>query len=377
MTKTIFWKNLIGQERTKETLGNAFTHETLGHAYLFCGDAGAGKFQAALELSMALLCLGEGNVPCYSCESCAKILRNAHQDFHVVAPVALEKEQRSSDGKLNQEGWRYLSTCMQEKISKPYAEELSSGTASIPLEWVKEINHAIVRGAVSAGMNIAVIDDVDIMNKESANAMLKTLEEPPPHTLLILLTTRPQSVLPTIISRCQILRLGAVPADQIQEALINRFGFDASPAVDEAVRLCMGAPGKALSMCENSMGNLAAQAARLLDLCIANDWQAIGAFIDELSAHGGSDAHEKLLMRLAHGVRNRFLSGLSVSATYIDTLDFAEVGKGGSFPSADVASVQRLLKACQDAISALRAYGNVSLVFVHFILTLTEIIHGK
>jgi DNA polymerase III delta' subunit len=374
MTKNIVWKNLMGQERAKEALGSAFRRGSLGHAYLFCGDAGVGKFQAAVELSMAILCEKGPDVPCYSCDSCVKIERNAHQDFHVIAPVTLEKEHKSSDGKLNQDGWRYLSQSMREKINRPYAEGRFQGTASVPVEWVKEINHAIMRGAVSAGKNITIIDDIDALNKESANAMLKTLEEPPANTLLVLITFRPQSVLPTIISRCQLLRFGAVSEAIIKDALVNRFEIALSPAATEAVRLCMGSPGRALWLCENSGNEELHGSDRLLALCVANDWHGIGAFVDERAVRGSSEENEKLLIRLAYGVRSRFLSGIAGSTTYIDGLDSAYAGE---FPPADCASVERLIKACQDAITALRSYGNVSLVFVNFILTVMEIIHGK
>ena len=112
MTKTLLWKNLVGQDRVKEVLANAFTHEMLGHAYLFCGDEGTGKFAAALELSMALLCSDPGKAPCYACDSCTKVLRYAHPDFHVIMPVSLEKEHKK-DGKLSAEGWNFLASSVQ------------------------------------------------------------------------------------------------------------------------------------------------------------------------------------------------------------------------------------------------------------------------
>ena len=88
--KTLKWTNLLGQERVKEMLSSAVANGTLGHAYLLCGDIGTGTFQAALELSMALLCSSDREVPCYTCEACKKVLRNAHPDFHVIMPVSLE-----------------------------------------------------------------------------------------------------------------------------------------------------------------------------------------------------------------------------------------------------------------------------------------------
>ena len=136
----------------------------------------------------------------------------------------------------------------------------------------------------------------------------------------------------------------------------------------------MGSPGRALSLCENSGNEDLHDSDRLLALCVANDWHGIGAFVDERAVRGSPEENEKLLIRLAYGVRNRFLSGIAGSTTYIDGLDSAYAG---AYPASDCDSVERLIKACQDAITALRSYGNVSLVFVNFILTVMEIIHGK
>jgi DNA polymerase III delta' subunit len=379
MTKTLLWKNLVGQDRVKEVLANAFTHEMLGHAYLFCGDEGTGKFAAALELSMALLCSDPGKAPCYACDSCAKVLRYAHPDFHVIMPVSLEKEHKK-DGKLSAEGWNFLASSVQEKIAQPYALDRSPTVPSIPVEWVKEVNHTIVRGALSAGKNITIITGVDSMNKESANAMLKTLEEPPADTLMLLLTARPQSVLPTIISRCQILRFGSVPSPVIKEAMAKRFGAEgvSGPVIDEAVRFSMGSPGRAMYLCENPSGELAGEAEELLDLCMAGDWQRCAVRVDDLAARGDLDRNERLFMHLAYSVRGGFLRALPGSATYIDAQDFStDGGKTDRLPACDTFTFQRVLKACQDAVAALRSYGNISLVLVNYLLTLMEILHGK
>lgn len=379
MTKTIVWKNLVGQERVKESLANACAHGTLGHAYLFCGDEGTGKFQAALELSMALLCTDGGGCPCYACDSCAKVLRYAHPDFHSILPVCLEKEHKGKDGKLNTEGWSYLTSCVQEKIARPYASQGTRGVPSIPVEWVKEVNHTITRGALSSGKNITLIDGVESMNKESANAMLKTLEEPPAGTLLVLLTSRPQSVLPTIVSRCQIIRFGAVKALEIKQALTGRFGVSApGPVIDEAVRFSMGSLGRALFLCEDPSAGIAEQAMRLLDWCIEENWGDIATCVDELAREGDLDRLERFVMHIAYGVRGCFFRNIGVSATSIDAQDFsADEEYPHVLSFVDTYSFQRLLKACQDAIGALRSYGNISLVFVQYIITLMEIIHGK
>ncbi len=80
---------------------SAFDNGTLGHAYLLCGDAGCGKFAVAFDLAQALLCLSDTQKPCGECVSCKKVKKYSHSDFHVIMPVVLEKEHKSSDGKLS------------------------------------------------------------------------------------------------------------------------------------------------------------------------------------------------------------------------------------------------------------------------------------
>jgi len=171
----IKWKQFAGQERIKDVLGAAYEHNTLGHAYLFCGEAGTGKFAAALELGMALLCKSEHVHPCYECEACRKVLHYTHPDFHVIMPVSLQKEHKSDSSKLTDEGWKYISGAIGARIANPYFPREFSTLPSIPVEWMRELNHAVLRGALEGGKNVAILDGVDTMNKESANSMLKTL----------------------------------------------------------------------------------------------------------------------------------------------------------------------------------------------------------
>jgi DNA polymerase III subunit delta' len=379
VAKTLVWKKLIAQEKIKVMLSNAFANGTIGHAYLFCGEVGTGTFQAAFELSMALLCGSDGEVPCGKCESCEKMLHGAYPDFHVIVPVYLEKEHKGSDGKLNQEGWAFLSSVTQKRIAEPYRAPHHTGIPLIPVEWIKEVNHAIMRGAILKGKNIALIDGVDIMNKESANAMLATLEEPPPDTVLLLATERPQAVLPTIASRCQLLRFGCLPADQMKNALASRFGASISPkSIDEAVDYSSGSLDRAIDFCENSDGVFLEESRALLKECFCGDWEKIAAHVDRLAKDGDREHHEKLLMHLVYLFRNKFLEKIRNAKASTALRTFSQPDTESDFWPESVSSIHPeraalFYKACQTAINGVRAYGNSSIVFVNFIITIMEI----
>jgi DNA polymerase-3 subunit delta' len=367
---TLSWQNLLGQERVKEMLGTAFAAGTLGHAYLFSGEEGVGKFEAAFELALALLCTGGAGAPCRTCASCQKALRNAHPDFHVIVPVALDKEHKASDGKLSPAGWDFLSQNVRERIEAPYRRPSHAGVPAIPVEWIKEVNHAILRGAVEGSRTVAIIAGVDLMNKESANAMLKTLEEPPKNTLIILTTNMPQSILPTIASRCQVVRFGLVPVEHIKEALHQAAGMaEPGAEIERAAQYAMGSVSRALSLLGSDQTESLAEARGFLNACCAGDWPAVSQRIDTLSRADGYEAHTRLFMNLLYLVRNGILRNEGRSSTYIDESD----GVAAASLPPDVRRVERLCSACQDALSALSSNGNCGIIYVNFAITVMEI----
>ncbi len=371
------WQQLAGQNRLKQTLATAFDKNALGHAYLFSGDIGVGTFQAALELSMALLCDSPDAVPCYNCESCRQVAHHAHPDFHLVMPVALGKEHKGSDGKLSENGWKHIATCSVDRISHPYSSPKLTGIPTIPVEWIRETNHAILRGAVKGKANVAVFIDVDLMKKESANAILKTLEEPPADTVILLLTQRLHGVLPTILSRCQILRFGYLSPDDIKESVRKRYGDLSEEAIENAARCAGGSLTTALELIEQPLSMRLEKAQQLLQICTGKDKLAFAQGLDEFiheSLQGGKDhlACECILNYLIYLIRDIFLSNIPGTQKYIRTgilqpdmlLDKPEVA-------------QRMVSVCQEAISSVRARGNIALTLSTFALTMMEIIHGQ
>jgi DNA polymerase-3 subunit delta' len=222
---TLNWKLLLGQERIKEVLSNAFSNDKLGHAYLLCGESGVGTFACALEMAMAIHCENRETKPCMQCSSCLRIKDFAHPDLHVVMPVALQKEFKGSDGKIADAGWVEISRLVKCRFDEPYQQPVHAALPSIPVEWIRELTHAIRRGAVEKGKNVVIVDGVETMQPESANAMLKTLEEPPSGTIMFLCAARLHSVLPTILSRCQLLRFSALSPEIIEAEVIKRYSI--------------------------------------------------------------------------------------------------------------------------------------------------------
>jgi DNA polymerase-3 subunit gamma/tau len=171
--------DLVGQTHVTRTLKNAVEQNRLAHAYLFVGPRGIGKTSTARILAKALNCVHGPTVsPCGVCDSCKEIAAGNSLDV-------LEIDGASNNG----------------------------------VEQVRELRDN-VRYAPSKGkFKIYIIDEVHMLTSAAFNALLKTLEEPPPHVKFIFATTEPQKVLPTILSRCQRFDLHRIPANLIAQHL--------------------------------------------------------------------------------------------------------------------------------------------------------------
>lgn len=177
------FNDIIGHEKIIESLKNAIRNNLVSHSYLFEGSKSIGKEKLARAFAKTLLCRKEKDNPCNSCPSCMKIESGNHPDFHVEYPD-------------------------KGSFKKEQIEELQRTIRKIPLETDKKI---------------FILDDVDKMTQQAQNSFLKTLEEPPGHAVIILLTTNSYSLLPTIVSRCQVVKFTPVEKHKIEKVLINRY----------------------------------------------------------------------------------------------------------------------------------------------------------
>ncbi len=197
-----------GHDRPITILKRALVNKTVAHAYLFSGETGIGKKMAALALAAAVNCGNAGpDGGCGECPSCRKVASGGHPDVRIVA----------SDG---------------DDIKIDQVRELQAALSLKPFEGVKKV---------------LIIDGAERMNAASANAFLKTLEEPPGDALVILVTPLPQSLLPTIRSRCQELRFSPLPRKTLAGALARLRGFGEEDARFLAA-LAKGSMGRALEM---------------------------------------------------------------------------------------------------------------------------------
>ncbi|HCZ12303.1 MAG TPA: hypothetical protein DHV16_08660 [Nitrospiraceae bacterium] len=216
-------KDVIGQERALRILSGTLRRDRVPSAMLFSGDSGIGKRLAAINYAKAINCMQpKGFDCCDECVSCRKIDSATHPD---VLTITLE----SVEDALS----------LKEKTGK------DKNRYEYPIEAVHKIEEILYLSPYEGRKKIIIIDDADVMNINAANAFLKTLEEPPPDSLIILISANPDRLPDTIRSRCVNIKFYPLPLDGCKGVMSEHIdGKD----MDFVLNLAMGRPGLAVSM---------------------------------------------------------------------------------------------------------------------------------
>lgn len=184
------FRDIIGHEQPIAALQSALGQGRLAHAYLFYGEAHIGKFLTAVRLAQALNCEEAGSIErrdsCGTCRSCLQIAARTHPDYVVIEP--------------------------DRELTVP----------QIKIEHIRDIEHQLVYRPLLSEKKICIINDADCLTIGAANALLKTLEEPPPYGLFLLISSRPMALPATIRSRCQALRFLSPAYSAVEAALVRQ-----------------------------------------------------------------------------------------------------------------------------------------------------------
>ena len=181
------FKGVLGHARQKFILSSLVGKEKLPHALLFSGPPGVGKRTIALELVKSLLC--EKQRACGACKGCLHLASGTHPDFTLL-----------------------------------------SGETSIKIDELRAIRKEVCEAPFEAPVRVILIDNAEAMTREAANALLKTLEEPPPSNLFILVTSREQEIPLTVRSRCMRIGFGPLSADEVSSYLHTFLNLDKAQA---------------------------------------------------------------------------------------------------------------------------------------------------
>ncbi len=202
---------IIGHQQIIEQLQRTVASERIAGAYLFVGPTGIGKETVARHFAQLIFCQQEAQPPivCGTCLACRKVDSGNHPDLQFIRP----------EGSL------------------------------LKIGQIRELQKQIIYEPLEASRKVYILTDAERMNPEAENCLLKTLEEPPASSVLILLTSNLQALLATTRSRCQILQFHPMPTQALAEILVNKFSATPEQATILAIA-ADGAIGKALTQLE-------------------------------------------------------------------------------------------------------------------------------
>jgi DNA polymerase III subunit delta' len=240
---------VIGQDKILSLLDYSLKTDAIAHAYLLVGPRHVGKGTLAINLAQALNCDGP-ELPCGQCRSCQRILEGKHAD---VTSIGLDSK------------------------------------TEIGIDDIRGLQRLANLPPYEGKCKVFIIDDAEYLSTEAANSLLKILEEPPPRIVWLLLAAEEEHLLPTIISRCQRLELKPVPAERVQEVLVNSYNVDVNKA-KLLTQLCHGRLGWAVSALANDdiLEQRSQRIARLVSLLITSLEQRF-AYAQELASQFSQD----------------------------------------------------------------------------------------
>ncbi|MBI1994132.1 MAG: DNA polymerase III subunit delta' [Deltaproteobacteria bacterium] len=233
------FSDIVGHRKQLESLARGLENDRLHHAYLFLGPEGIGKRTVALSLAMAIQCREKDSDFCGRCDGCVRVQNGNHPDVRVVEPLPEKKE--------------------------------------ITIRQVRELERELNYRAFTGGKKIAVVDPASLMNYAAQNALLKTLEEPPKDSLLILVSTSVGGLLATLVSRCLRLSFAPLPVQEVASFLETRKGWSRDKA-ELLAAMSMGSLGRAAAPeMEEMIQRRAAWAERMSSLTPADSagWMAL------------------------------------------------------------------------------------------------------
>jgi len=200
---------IFGQPRVREFLRASIASGRVSHAYLFTGPAGSNKTAAAYAFAQAILCKDHG---CRTCDDCRRIERRKHPDVHFYTP---------------------------------------EGAQGYLIEQIREIVSGVSLAPIRATGKVYILDRVDLLGVSAANAFLKTLEEPVEGVTFILLGRTREAVLPTIVSRCQVVPFRHIPAREAAGILSQKTGVTPEQA-RIAIEACNGSITRAMTFAKSA-----------------------------------------------------------------------------------------------------------------------------
>ncbi len=229
------WNKIVGNERVKRILQKAIVENRVAHSYLFTGIDGIGKDAFAIQMAKTLNCsnprIGEFEYDsCDICKSCKMFDSLSHPNFEIIFPLPAGTGEESTTDKMSEAQLDEFKIQLQKKAANPFHRIRIKGASLIRVNAIRDIKKKLSLSQGSNGKRVVLISEAEKMNAESANAFLKTLEEPGENVMIFLTTSKPDYIIQTIKSRCQQIKFAPLQLNVIESKLIKEHNIDEKSA---------------------------------------------------------------------------------------------------------------------------------------------------
>lgn len=316
------FRDLVDQDHAVMLLRTAVRTQRIVHAYLFAGPAGVGRREAALAFAQLLNCDQPGIDACGECAACRLIAKGQHPDVRMI-DVA--------HGLL---------------LDPDDTTKIHTG-----IDQVLALRREVVYPPYQGRWKVYIIADAESLTTEAGNSLLKILEEPPPQVVIILIAEAVTSLLPTVVSRCQLLRFSFVPASAIEQALVDRFNLPRGRARFLAA-LADGRVGRAIEWATS--GEALERREQVLDLLVRLPGMDSLERLDAAEAVAkDKDSVVELLDIALLWFRDLLVWHHSADETLLINLDRKEaiLAQARAIPSAAISQWVDAVEAAKDAVS--------------------------
>jgi DNA polymerase-3 subunit delta' len=372
------FSQIPGQSDIKSKLIRSVQEERVSHAQLFAGPEGSGSMALALAYARYVSCENRSSSDsCGTCKSCVKYEKMIHPDLHFVFPVIKGKKATDPVSDNYIEEWREFVRKSPYFTINGWFDSIEVGNAQgmIFASEASEIIRKLNLKTFESDFKIMIIWLPEKMHQATANKLLKMIEEPPDKTLFILVSEEPDKVIPTILSRCQLVRIPAFSGSDIEKYISEKYGMTGDKAAGIS-RVANGNIIKATELCENEDSTRASldYFRNLMRFAWKRDIISLIGWSEDISSTGRE--YQKTFISFSlRLLRENLMLSLGQQKNNLVFLAGEEASFSGNFhPFITDKNIFPLNEEFNLAYSHVEANGNARIVFLDLALRVTRLI---
>jgi len=368
------FSDIPGQRETIGRLINTVKSERVSHAQLFTGPEGCGSLALALAYAKYVSCENRSGIDsCGSCKSCVKYEKMIHPDLHFVFPVIKEKKESDPVSDKFIDKWREFAGTSPYFVLTSWLDFIGAGNAQglIYTSEASEILRKLTLKSFESDFKVMIIWLPEKMHLFTANKLLKLIEEPTEKTLFLLVSDEPDKIIPTIVSRCQLVKIPSFTPSDLSSYLIERFRIHKGRA-DDIARVSNGNIIKAIELCNNeeSSSRDLDRFKALMRFVWKKDVLSLINWSEELAAIG-REPQKRFLSFSLHLLRENLMMNLGQGKNGLVYLTGEEEAFSANFhPFIDEITAGTFVEEFSLAHSHIEANGNAKIIFLDLALRL-------